>query len=304
MKQDYNADPVKPWEERRESFLRQLGLNDARQDPVIQELLERLDEAPEEERNRILGSDELDSMADEIVRQHAPVQGEAGDGAGYDEQAWQAYLAQNGPQWDGTEESWEQFGQWFAYYAAEQGLGTPATAFLDYLAPQPAAERIATFAQYGVTITPAGGAAGDGAAYDEQAWQAYLAQNGPQWDGTEESWEQFGQWFAYYAAEQGLTTPATAFLDYLAPQPAAERITTFAQYGVAITPPQEAAAREPAAAEQGGQETEWPAADEVSAEEMDSITGDALEAHPEFADMSEEEGMRVISEVLDELEAG
>jgi hypothetical protein len=313
LKRDYNADPGKPWEERREFFLRQLGLQDARQDPVVQELLERLDEAPEEERNSILGSDELDSMADEIVRQHAPVQEEAGDETAYaeardetayDEQAWQAYLAQNGPQWDGTEESWEQFRQWFAYYASEQGLGVPATAFLDYLTPQPPAERIATFAQYGVTITPAPGAAGDGAAYDEQAWQAYLAQNGPQWDGTEESWEQFRQWFANYASEQGLGAPATELLDYLAAQPAAERIATFAQYGVTITPPQEAAAQQPAAAEQGGQETEWPVADEVSAEEMDSITGDALKAHPEFADMSEEEGMRVISEVLDELEAG
>jgi hypothetical protein len=159
------------------------------------------------------------------------------------------------------------------------------------LTPQPAAERITIFAQYGVTITPAPGAAGDGAGYDEQAWQAYLAQNGPQWDGTEESWEQFRQWFAYYASEQGLGTPATAFLDYLTPQPAAERITTFAQYGVTIMPAQEAAAQQPTAAEQGGQETEQPAADEVPAEEMD------------FAGMSKDERMKIISGILDELRA-
>jgi hypothetical protein len=159
-----HTDPGTPWQESRESFLRQLGLSDASQHPVVQELLERLDEAPEEERNSILSSDKLDSMAEELCRQHAPaqdeaVQEEAGDQTGYDEQAWQAYLAQNGTQWDGTEESWEQFRQWFAYYASEQGLSAPATKFLDYLTPQPAAERIATFAQYGVPITPPPGVA-------------------------------------------------------------------------------------------------------------------------------------------------
>jgi len=45
MRHDYEADPATPWEERRESFLRQLGLSDTSQYPVVQELLERLDEA-------------------------------------------------------------------------------------------------------------------------------------------------------------------------------------------------------------------------------------------------------------------
>jgi hypothetical protein len=276
------TDPGTPWQESRESFLRQLGLSDASQHPVVQELLERLDEAPEEERNSILSSDKLDSMTDELVRQHAPAQdeaaqdeaaqGAAGDQTAYDEQAWQAYLAQNGTQWDGTEESWEQFAQWFAYYASEQGLSTPATAFLDYLTPQPAAERIATFAQYGVTITPPQGAAGDQTGYDEQAWQAFLAQNGTQWDGTEESWEQFRQWFAYYASEQGLSTPATALLDYLTPQPAAQRIATFAQYGVTITPP-------------AGQ----PAAAEVTQEQLSAALGNAMAQVPGAAALNADE---------------
>jgi hypothetical protein len=154
MKQAYGADPGKPWEERRESFLRQLGLSDAGEYPVVQELLDRLDEVSQEERNRILGSDELDSMAYELVQRHAAGQGEGGDGAAYDEEAWQAYLAQNGPRWDGTEESWGQFREWFGYYADQQGLGVPATQYLDYFTAQPAAERITAFAQYGVTITP------------------------------------------------------------------------------------------------------------------------------------------------------
>ena len=143
LKQGYNADPGQPWEERRQTFLRELGLSDASQDPVVEQLLEQLDESPEEERNRILGSDELDSMAYQLAQEHGAGQEAAGDEASYDEQAWQAYLAENGPQWDGTEDSWEPFRQWFAYYANERGLTTPATAFLDYLTPQPAADRIA-----------------------------------------------------------------------------------------------------------------------------------------------------------------
>jgi hypothetical protein len=179
MKQDYHADPGKPWEERRETFLQQLGLQDASQHPTVQQFMERLDETPEDERNKVLGGDKLDSMAIELAQQHADGQGESGQQAGgqqesgqqaggqqagYDEQAWQAFLAENGPRWDGTEGSWDQFRQWFAYYAGQQGLGTPATALLDYLATQPTAERITTFAQYGVTITAPQAAAAQGTA--------------------------------------------------------------------------------------------------------------------------------------------
>jgi hypothetical protein len=72
--------------------------------------------------------------------------------------------------------------------------------------------------------------------YDEQAWQVFLSENGTQWDGTEEGWDSFRQWFAYYAGEQGLSVPASALLDYLSAQPDAERIDTLGQYGVTITP--------------------------------------------------------------------
>ena len=156
MRRDYEADPATPWEERRESFLRELGVSDASQYPVVQELLERLDETRADERGKMLGSDELDRLAQELARQHAAGQADgqqaAGQQTGYDERAWQAFLAENGPRWDGTDASWDQFRQWFVYTAGQQGLGAPATALLDYLAARPAAERITTFAQYGVTI--------------------------------------------------------------------------------------------------------------------------------------------------------
>jgi hypothetical protein len=201
LKQGDNADPDMPWEERRQTFLRELELSDASQHPVVELLLQRLDESPEEERNRILGSDELNSMAYQLAQEHGAGQEAAGgeaaydEAAPYDEQAWQAYLAENGPLWDGTEDSWEQFRDWFAYDAGQHGLSTPAAALLDYLTPQPAADRIATFAQYGVTITaPEQAAWADEAApAPAEEEPAAQAQAGPGPGEQEEPGQQPGQ---------------------------------------------------------------------------------------------------------------
>ena len=258
LKKGYTDNPTQPWAERRQTFLQKLELSDASEDPVVEQLLERLDESSEADRNRILGSDELDSMAKQLVQEHGASQEAAEGEAAYDEQVWQTYLEENGPEWDGTEDNWEEFQTWFAYDAGEHGLSTPAAELLALLTPQTAAERIATFAEYGVTITPPQ-EAGDEAGYDEQEWQTYLEENGPEWDGTEDSWEGFRTWFAYDAGEHGLSTPAAELLALLTPQTAAERIATFAEYGVTITAPEQAdwadeAAPAPAEEELGAQE--------------------------------------------------
>lgn len=73
------------------------------------------------------------------------------------------------------------------------------------------------------------------APYDEAAWQAFLAENGPLWAGTEDTWQPWREWFAYTAAEQGLDEPATGFLTWLDAQE--DKIAGFAAYGVTITPP-------------------------------------------------------------------
>lgn len=145
-----------PWDELRARFLEQLGLTDPAEQPAVAALLHWLDEMPDEDRTATLSSDQLDTAAYELVQTHAaePAAQQAAED-GYDEQAWQAFLTTNGPYWDGTAESWPAFRQWFEYHAAEQGLGSPATALLDFLEAQPAAERVTTFASYGVTITPA-----------------------------------------------------------------------------------------------------------------------------------------------------
>jgi hypothetical protein len=162
------------WEERRATFLEQLGLTDAAQHPVVADLLHQLDESPDEERAATLRSDHLDSWAYGLIQAHtAEPEDQDAPASGYDEQAWQAFLVTNGASWDGTAESWPAFRQWFEYHAAEQGLAEPSTALLDYLESQPATERVSTFALYGVTIAvrttdgSAGEQAGAGSAAEE-----------------------------------------------------------------------------------------------------------------------------------------
>lgn len=72
---------------------------------------------------------------------------------GYDEASWYAFLQENGARWDGTDAAWDQFVPWFCYEAEQQGLASPATAFVEYAASQP--DKVAVFAQYGIQI-PAG----------------------------------------------------------------------------------------------------------------------------------------------------
>jgi hypothetical protein len=78
---------------------------------------------------------------------------------GYDEAAWQAFLAENGPRWDGDERTWDQFRQWFHYEAGQHGLAVPAGQFIGHVEGQP--DKVAVFAQYGVVISAAGAAVAD-----------------------------------------------------------------------------------------------------------------------------------------------
>jgi hypothetical protein len=166
LKRDLSAEPDKSWETRRTELLEHLGLSDPSQYPLIEPLFQHLDEMTEEDRTNEINSGQIDSVAYELAQQYTVSQ-DAGQAQAapaaaptYDEQAWQAYLTENGPAWDGTAENWDQFTQWFRYYADERGLGDPATALIDYLTAQSAAERITTLAQYGVTINPAAAQAG------------------------------------------------------------------------------------------------------------------------------------------------
>lgn len=163
--QDLKASAGQPWATRRKAFLDQLGLASADADPTVHELLRQLDELPDDERAALSDTDDLDTLAYDLIQieeiapadggtgtaEHIPEPAEAAT-EGYDEAAWNQYLATNGPSWDGSEENWSAFREWFLYHAAEQGFSEPATGLLDYLQGMAVAERITTFAQYGVTI--------------------------------------------------------------------------------------------------------------------------------------------------------
>lgn len=237
LKRDFTAEPEKPWETRRDEFLRQLGVQDPSQHPVTEQVFKQLDEMTDEERGHQVGSGQFDSAVHEIVARHADSQ-QAGSGQE------QAHLAGQGH---------------------EAGDGQAAAA---------------------------------GQSYDEHAWQDYLARSGTQWDGTQESWEPFAQWFLYYAGESGVQAPATALIDYLTPLSAAERITELARYGVTIAP----AAQEPAAspASDAPVQQETPV---VTDEQVASIMDDLVAADPAFADIPEERRMEIMNEVLSELQA-
>lgn len=312
------AESQEPWEARREAFVRELGSLGLNDDPMAAQLLERLDSASDGERAAMLASREFglaevpageQVSAQQVSGQQASGQpgeavgGETGSRPGYDEQAWQAYLAENGPAWDGSQDSWGQFRQWFLYYAGERGLAEPATGLMQYLNGQSAAERINAFAQYGVVIAgeQASGQQADGQrgdaqrgdahqadGYDEQAWQAYLAENGPAWDGSQDSWEQFRQWFLYYADDRGLREPATGLMEHLDGQSAAERVSTLALYGVSIAPVA------------GDQASGQPDPGEIPDEDIDAMMRELLEENPELAEIPEDRRRELIIEAFNE----
>lgn len=66
---------------------------------------------------------------------------------------WNEFLVVNGPAWDGTEQQWPTFRDWFGHHAAQAGVGDAAAVFLRYVERGP--DKIAAFAHYGVVIQQA-----------------------------------------------------------------------------------------------------------------------------------------------------
>lgn len=141
--------PDTTWDDRRAEFLAKLGLADPGEDPVIDILVRHLDELPAEERDELLRTERVDTMTYQLIEQSQPT---APVTAPYDEAEWQAYLATNGPAWNGTAEAWAAFREWFVYHANAQALGDPAVALLDYIEGLDLPGRVAKFAQFGVVI--------------------------------------------------------------------------------------------------------------------------------------------------------
>jgi hypothetical protein len=100
---------------------------------------------------------ELTALHRDLTAEESAAVDESG---GYDEASWNAFLAENGVRWNGTEDAWAQFAEWFAYQADQQGLAAPANAFIAYTESQ--GDKAGVFAQYGIQVNTTGD--NDGAA--------------------------------------------------------------------------------------------------------------------------------------------
>ncbi len=69
---------------------------------------------------------------------------------------------------------------------------------------------------------------------DDSAWCAFRAEHGSRWDGLADTWLAFREWFAYVAGEQGLSSPAGQFLDYVSA--ADNQVAAMQEYGVVVNP--------------------------------------------------------------------
>jgi hypothetical protein len=152
VRAEYQRDSRTPWATVREQLSAALG---STAEPVRTRLFEWLDAMSDQERVELLTGDQLEGQVSAVL---------AGvDQESCDESAWWEFLSTNGPTWDGTAESWPAFREWFAYQAGQQRLTAPADELLAYLEPLGAADRVAAFARYGVTLpapaSPGGGGA-------------------------------------------------------------------------------------------------------------------------------------------------
>jgi hypothetical protein len=183
------------------------------------------------------------------------------------------------------------------------------------------AEGMATAGSGEETGVPAGGigstegygesaAAETRATEDLGAWNSYLATNGPRWNGSEEAWPQFCEWFLYYAAEAGVGESAAGFIAYLDTRQ--DKIAVFGQYGVWIPAPAEelvvATDRLAASADDpgGSADAEGVSSDAgMTAEDaMAEIAGPSLtefrRSYPQFGRLSDAEVKQLIKEVIAE----
>jgi hypothetical protein len=150
LRTDAEQRPEVSWPDRRATLY--VELSAVAESTVADRLLAWLDDLPEDERATLLVSDELAARAYEVVVQTVPEPVQEEQAQEYDADAWFAFLTENGARWDGTDESWQEFRDWFLYYATEGGFGDPAGLLLDYLDPRSPAERVALLAEYGVVI--------------------------------------------------------------------------------------------------------------------------------------------------------
>lgn len=145
---------------------------------------------------------------------------------------------------------------------------------------------------------------------DLGAWNSYLATNGPRWNGSEEAWPQFREWFLYYAVQAGVGESAAGFIAYLDTQQ--DKIAVFGQYGVQTPAPAEepavAADRLAASVDNSGGSVDADGASSdvgMAAEDaMAAIAGPSLtefrRSYPQFGQLNDATVKQLIKEVVTE----
>jgi hypothetical protein len=163
-----------PWETRRAEFVEKLP--DA-QAPAIEAFLTHLDELPEEQRADLLRTEEADTVMYGYLEEYSDSSSESEESGESEEEyaeseetsesaipehdgTWAGFIAVNVPYWDGEEDTWDTFREWFVYHAAEAGFGDESAALFAELDTQDIDSRIATFGRNGGTTTRRGGRGG------------------------------------------------------------------------------------------------------------------------------------------------
>jgi hypothetical protein len=154
---------------------------------------------------------------------------------------WEAFLLEYGPAWNGYDEHWPLFKHWFLHYADECELGAAARRFLKRANSRK--DKIAAFAEHGVTIERPPAPEDPGPSYDEREWARFQVECGSAWDGTERTWPAFREWFLRCATQQDVGVPAIAFIDYVETQP--DKVTVFELYEIPIAGPQPGSLTQP-----------------------------------------------------------
>lgn len=159
-------------------------------------------------------------------------------------EAWHTHLLEI-RQTHPPESDWETFSAELTRRSTDLGLTEDRVgAFLDQLTttgdPAATIEVVCAEPEQVAALAPAGpdpeaaGYSEDAAAYDQDAWFAFLAEEGPRWDGYMDSWPVFRDWFVYTAAERGFGQPARQLAEYVESAPSPWQ--AMAEYGVPINP--------------------------------------------------------------------
>lgn len=90
-----------------------------------------------------------------------------------------------------------------------------------------------SYGEYGEPLgTPSAASPDDGQSQqDDDAWNRFLADHGPRWDGTEESWPWFRDSFLYHADQNQVSESAQGFIAFAE---SGDKHQTFKSYGITL----------------------------------------------------------------------